>query len=410
MPRRPFFIAVGALAAVMLATNGVIAQIEGGNRGVAAVDSSSDFEVGGIRVDATGKDADDARLAGWRQAQRKAWVQLSQRLGGGGALLADGTLDSITSAIVVDYEQIGPTRYIATLGVLFDRDRTAGLLGISVFQTRSPPMVVMPVIWSTGTGAVFEQRNAWQEAWARYRTSNSEIDYIRPAGTGPDALLLNVGQAQRPDRRWWRTVLDQYGGDDVLMPTVRLYRQWPGGPVIGEFQARHGPDNTLLTSFTLRVESAAGLPALLDAAVRRMDGAYQDALRSGQLRPDPGLNWTPPVVTPTPEALPTDALTELEGLTPGITTTVTVQFETPDAGAVNSTEAAMRGIGGVSSATTSSLALGGVSLMQVTFAGTADEFRTALQARGFQVFGQGLVVRIRRAPQLLPPDIGNLGG
>ena len=409
MQRRPLLLAVGAVAAVMLVTSGVVAQIEGGNRGVAAVDSSSDFEVGGIQVDATGKDADDARLAGWRMAQRKAWAQLAGRLGAGGAGLPEGTLDSVTTAIVVEQEQIGPTRYVARLGVLFDRDRTAGLLNIPLFQTRSPPMVVMPVVWSAGSGAVFEQRHAWQEAWARYRTSNSEIDYIRPAGTGPDALLLNVGQAQRPNRRWWRTVLDQYGGDDVLMPVARLYRQWPGGPVVGEFEARHGPDNRLLTSFTLRVGKAEGLPALMDAAVARMDTAYQDALRNGQLRPDPGLNWTPPVVAPTPEALPTDLLGDT-GLTPGVTTTITVQFETPDAGVVTGTEGAMRGVAGVSAATTSSLALGGISLMQVTFAGTADEFRSALQARGWQVFGQGLVIRIRRAPQLLPPDIGNLGG
>ena len=409
MTRRPFLIAVGAVAAVMLATHGVVAQIEGGNRGVAAVDSTRDFEVTGVQVDATGANADAARLAGWRLAQRKAWAQLSQRLTGGGASLSDGALDAITSAIVVENEQIGPTRYIARLGVLFDRDRTAGLLNIPLFEAQSPPMVVMPVVWSGGTGAVFEQRSAWQEAWARYRTGNSDIDYIRPAGNGPDALLLNVGQAQRPNRRWWRTVLDQYGGDDVLMPAVRLYRQWPGGPVVGTFEARHGPDNRLLSSFTLRVNNAAGLAALLDTAVARMDTIYQDALRNGQLRPDPGLNWTPPVVTPTPTATPTDSFAP-EGLTPGIITATTVQFDTPDAGAVTATESAVRTIGGVSSATTTSLALGGVSLMQVTFAGTADEFRAALQSRGWQVFGQGPVIRIRRAPQLLPPDVGNLGG
>jgi hypothetical protein len=408
MKRRPLLIAVGAVAAVMLASNGLRAQIEGGGRGVAAVDSTRDFEIGGVQVDATGADADAARLAGWRMAQRKAWAQLSQRLGGA-TTLSDGALDAITSAIVVDNEQIGPTRYIARLGVLFDRDRTAGLLGISLFETRSPPMVVMPVVWSGGTGAVFEQRSAWQEAWARYRTSNSEIDYIRPAGTGPDALLLNVGQAQRPDRRWWRTVLDQYGGDDVLIPVVRLSRQWPGGPVIGAFEARHGPDNRLLSAFTLRVNNADGVAALLDAGVARMDTIFQDALRNGQLRPDPGLNWTPPVATPTAVPTATDLL-EGDPLTPGLTTTVTVQFDTPDAAAVNSTEGAMRSVAGVSAATTSSLALGGISLMQVTFAGTADEFRAALQARGWQVLGQGLVIRVRRAPQLLPPDIGNLGG
>jgi hypothetical protein len=407
MGRRLSAIAIAATAIVALGTAAVVvAQIEGGDRGVAAIDSSNDFEVSGVTVDTTGPNAEAARLAGWREAQRKGWAQLSRRLGGGGAMLSDGTLDSIVSSIVVEDEQIGPTRYVARLGLLFDRDRTSGLLGIASFISRSPPLVVIPVQWSTGVGTAFEQRTLWQEAWARYRTGGSEIDYIRPAGNGPDPLLLNVGQTERPARGWWRAVLDQYGGTDVLMPTVRLYRQWPGGPVIGVFEARHGPDNRLLSGFTLRVASAAGIPALLEAAVKRMDTIYQDALRGGYLRADPGLTFVPP--TPEPTAAPTPGIDDLlpGALPPGTTiTAITLQFDTPGVAAVTGTEAAMRGIPGVSSASTSSLALGGVSLMAVSFGGSPDAFRAALQARGWQVFGTGTTLRIRRAPQLLPPEL-----
>lgn len=396
--------ALGA-AAVALATANVVAQIEGGSRGVAAVDSSNDFEVSNIRVDVSGPTAEAARLAGWREAQRKAFVQLARRLGAGGGAVPDGTLDAIVSSIVVGEEQIGPTRYVARLGVLFDRERTAGLLGVSSYVNRSPPLVVIPVVWSTGVGTALEQRTAWQEAWARYRTGNSEVDYVRPAGNGPDPLLLNVGQAQRPDRRWWRTVLDQYGADDVLMPTARLYRQWPGGPVVGVFEARHGPDNRLLQRFALRVSAASGLPALLDAAVGRLDGIYQDALRSGYLRPDPGLTYVPPPTTPG-DLLPGDeGLVTDEGLVPSVISTITVQYDSPGAAAVTGTENAVRAIPGVSAAATDSLALGGLSAMRVTFGGPPEAFRSALEARGWQVFGSGATLRIRRAPQLLPPEL-----
>lgn len=405
MRRRLLFAATAAVVATALGTAAVVAQIDGADRGVAAVDSSNDFEVSGVRVDTNGRDAQAARLAGWREAQRKAWVQLSNRLGGGGAALPDGTLDSIVSSIVIEAEEIGPNRYVARLGVLFDRDRTAGLLGISSFVSRSPPLVVVPVQWSTGVGTVFEQRTVWQEAWARYRTGNSEIDYIRPAGTGPDPLLLDVGQTQRPARGWWRAVLDQYGGTDVLMPTVRLYRQWPGGPVIGVFEARYGPDNRILQRFTLRVGTTGGTPALLDEAVRRMDGVYQQALRNGYLRADPGLiavNEPAPLATPTPGA---EDLLPGDPATPGMSSTITVQFDTPDAGAVTGTENALRNVPGVSTAATSSLALGGISLMSVTYGGPPEAFRAALQARGWQVFGSGTTLRIRRMPQLLPPEL-----
>jgi len=50
----------------------------------------------------------------------------------------------------------------------------------------------------------------------------------------------------------------------------------------------------------------------------------------------------------------------------------------------------------VKSAATSSLALGGVSVMQVSFDGTADALKAALQARGYQVSGSGSTLRISR--------------
>lgn len=399
--RLPIALVLTALAAA-LGTRGVFAQIEGGDRGVAAVDSSNDFEVAGVRVDVSGPTADAARLTGWREAQRKAYALLSQRMGAGGGSLPDGTLDSIVSSIVVENEQIGPNRYVARLGVLFDRARTAGLLGVSSTVARSSPFLVMPVQWSTGVGTVFEQRTLWQEAWARFRTGSSAIDYVRPTGTGPDSLLLNVGQTQRPDRGWWRSLIDQYGASDVLMPTVRLYPQWPGGPVVGVFEARYGPDHRVLQRFTLRVGNGAGVPALLDAGVRRLDEVYQRALREGYLGLDPGLNPIMPVSEKPPEEV-SDLLTDDPALTPAILS-LTVQYDSPDVGAVTGAETALRGIPGVTGAATTSLALGGVSSMNVSYAGTAEALRGALESRGWQVIGDGATLRIRRAAPTPSPS------
>jgi hypothetical protein len=390
-----------ALLGALGLAGAVYAQIEGGDRGVAPVDSSGDYEVSDITVDVAGKTADAARLGGWRIAQRKGWAALSKRLGGGGPV-SDGTLDAIVSGIVVQNEQISPTRYIARLGVLFDRDRASAILGIASYSTRSPAMVVIPVQWTGGAAGAFEVRSPWQEAWARYRTGGSTIDYIRPTGTGPDALLLNVGQTGRPGRGWWRHVLGEYGGVDVLVPVVKLTRQWPGGPVVAQFEARHGPDNRLLGSFALRVASAGGLPALLDEGVKRIDELYQNALRSGYLATDKGLTFSPNATVVAEEVLPTDSLAVEP--TAGVVS-ILVQFDSPAVGAVTSTESAMRGIPGVGSAATTSLALGGTSIMSVSFGGPPEAFKQALEARGWQVFGTGTALRIRRAPQLLPPDL-----
>jgi hypothetical protein len=394
-------------AALLLGGGAVLAQIEGGSRGAAPVDSGSAYEVSGVIVDVAGPSADAARYGGWRLAQRKAWVQLSNRLGGGGALVSDGTLDSLVSGIVVENEQIGPQRYVAKLGVLFDRTRAGSLLGISTYSDRSQPMLVIPVQWSGGVGQVFEQRTEWQQAWARYRTGNSSIDYVRPSGSGPDPLLLNVGQTQRPGRGWWRTIIDQYGASDILVPVVTLYRQSPGGPVIGVFEARHGPDNALIGRFTLRVGTPDGLPQLMDTGVKRIDDLYQQARRNGTLRVDYSLSPPPapdPIATETvPGDETADANTAV--LTGGTGLSITVQFDTPAAAAVTSTEAALRAIPGVRSAATTSLALGGVSLMRVAYDGDPAALKAALEARGYQVFGSGQTIRIRRTAQLLPPDL-----
>ena len=402
--RVALFLAI--LGACLLAA-AVIAQIDGGNRGVAPIDSSGSFEVDGITVDVRAKTAEAARLGGWRIAQRKGWQMLWSKMhGGSGAApaLGDSALDGIVAGIIVEKEQIGPNRYVATLGILFDRARAGQILGVTGNVSRSAPMLVLPVMWSGGTAYAFEQRTEWQKAWARYRTGNSPVDYVRPSGTGSDPLLLNYGQTQRPGRNWWRMIIDQYGAADVLIPVVQLRYSYPGGPVTGFFTARHGPGNEVISTFALRVETSDKIPAMLDEGVKRIDAIYSDALAMGMLRPDPSLIETP-VIDPSLIENATDAAIEettgdnqIQAVPDATATasTITVQFETPDVGSVSDTEVSLRGVPGVRSATTTSLALGGTSVMSVVFAGDAATLKLALEARGFRVTEGGGALRIRR--------------
>jgi hypothetical protein len=388
----------------------VYAQLEGGDRGVAPIDSSGSYEVGGITVDVAGKNADDARIGGWREAQRKGWKMLWARVNGQPAAAApglpDSTLDSIVGGIVVEDEQIGTTRYIARLGVLFDRARAGQLLGVRGQTMRSPPMLVIPVIWSGSTPQTFEMRTEWQKAWARFRSGGSPIDYVRPSGTGSDPLLLNVAQARRPGRTWWRMLLDQYGAADIVVPEVLLNRQWPGGPVLARFIARHGPDGHVIETFELRAENGDALPAMLDEGVRRIDEAYSRALRVGRLKPDPSL------VIEEPELPLDDTLTIDEAVamvSPMESTAFTIQVETPDAPSVGAAENAIRAVPGVRSASTTSLALGGISVMRVAYDGELGGLRIALAARGWKVEDAGGVLRIRRQGASPPPPDSTTG-
>ena len=390
---------VGAIALGLLAA-ALLAQMEG-ERGVPPIASGGDFEVQGVKVDVYAKDGQTAREQGWRLAQRQAWKMLWTRTHGGAGApgLSDSQLGAMISGIEVEYEQAGPNRYVATLGVLFDRARTGALLGVSGNVMRSPPLLVIPILWDGGSAVSYERTNEWQKAWARYRTGDSAIDYVRVAGSIADPILLNAGQTGRRGRLWWRVLLDQYGAADVVIPIARIDRQYPGGPVRATFTARYGPDNILIGGFALRANNEAAIPAMLDEGARRIDELYIRALNDGRLRPDPSLVIEEPV---DPDTLTIenadDAAVETVDL-PTVSSggaTFAIQFDTPDVGSVSAGEAAVRAIPGVRTASTSSLALGGTSVMQVSFEGTVEMLRTGLQARGYSVSVNGTTLRITR--------------
>jgi hypothetical protein len=211
--RRVFAPIAGAIA--LLAGVALVAQV-GGDRGIQAVAASTDIEVSGISVDVQGKNPEDARLNGWKKAQRLAWEKID------GPDISDAQLEGLVSAIVVEQERLGPRRYIARLGVIFDRARAGGLLGREGERAHSAPMLLLPVTISGGTQTMFEVRNPWQRAWAESQMGASAIDYVRPSGAGGESLLLTYGQTGRRSRAWWNDILDEFGAADVLIPIARL--------------------------------------------------------------------------------------------------------------------------------------------------------------------------------------------
>ena len=394
----------GAVAVAVLGA-AVVAQVAG-DRGIAPVASSTDIEVRGITVNTTGKTADEARYNGWREAQKQAWKKI------GGPDLPDGRIESLVSAIVVQREQLGPHRYIATLGVIFDRARAGGLLGGGGQKARSAPMLTLPVLVTGGTQTMFEVKNPWQQAWAEYQAGASAIDYVRPSGAGAESLMLTYGQTGRRSRLLWNDLLDDFGAADVLIPVANLRYSWPGGPVEGRFIARHGPDNRVIGSFVLRVQNSDQVPAMLTRAVERFDQLFIQALASGQLAPDPtlaigGTQLRPEIVALIDAARRADeadaaaraaasaaaAGVTAETLTPSTVVTsdsaavgsFSVQVPTPDAAAFDAALASVRSAPGVRGVATPSLAIGGTSVLRVSFAGDIAALAAALRARGWQV-------------------------
>ena len=81
----------------------------------------------------------------------------------------------------------------------------------------------------------------------------------------------------------------------------------------------------------------------------------------------------------------------------------TVQVDTPDAASLAFAENTLRGIPGVRSSNTTSLALGGYSVIYVNFAGNIDLLKTSLASRGWTVESGTDTLRIHRLPAAPAP-------
>ena len=381
--RRPAVFLSAAILALAGLGGTLVAQMENGERGILPIDSSGTLEIGGIKVDVTSKDADSARYAGWRIAQRQGfkalWAKTNKRPVGEAPNLSDSTLDGLVSSIVVEQEQIGPNRYIATLGVLFDRARAGELLGVPGQARRSAPMLLIPVTISGGAATGVELRNPWQRAWAQFRTSQSPIDYVRVSGLGVDPLLVNAAQARRPGRGWWRNILDFYGAANVLVAEVQLDRLYPGGPTKGRFIGKFGPDGRTLGSFELTAKDSADLPRMMSEGVQRMDDLFAQALAAGIVRGDPDL-----IIQPPPPA-------EEEEEAPAIQTVITVSISSPNAAWLDYGLAVIRSIPGASIS-------GSGNVVTVNYAGGPAALRDQLVARGLSASLEGSSVRMVAAP------------
>ena len=405
MARRPSLL-VAVLALFGLLAGGILyAQMEAAERGILPLDSSGTLEIGGIHVDVGGKDAEAARFAGWRVAQRegfkKLWAKSHNLPVSRAPSLSDSTLDQIVSSIIVEREQIGPNRYIADLGVLFDRARAGQLLGIPGVSSRSQPMLLIPITVTGGTVTSLELRNPWQRAWAQFRTSQSPIDYVRVSGLGADPLLINASQASRPGRGWWRNILDLYGAADILVAQVMVHRLYPGGPARARFIARHGPDGEIVGGFELTAPNSAAVPQMMEQGVQRMDELFAAAYESGRLVRDTTLNLPEPPPPPVEDEQQPDQRAPVA---------YRVGVTAPNAATYNSALAHLRAVPGVDRVEQVNIALGDTSYFYVSYRGDLATLRSILASRGWGADVSGGQLRLfvlqqqPARPQPQPPQ------
>lgn len=364
-----------------------------------AIGGSGGLVVSGIDVDVGGKNPSEARMNGWRQAQREGWKALWNRMSGlpanSAPNLADSALDGIVSAIEIEREQIGPDRYVGRLAVIFDRVRASSYLGRFAALSSSPPFLLLPVLQDAATRQAHEADSPWLAAWARLRAGESPIDYVRIRPTPGDTILLNAWQAERRHLFLWRALIDRYQVADVLIPELILDRSFDGGPLTGLLIVRFGPTGREVGRVRL-TNRAGDVNGLMDTAVREADTLYIAALRSGNLLPDPSLIE--------PEA-PVEETDDSDEETGGWEAAGGVQVGvlTPDDQTLQSIQRTVAGTPGVAGVTLRAISLGGESTLEIAASVPMDELRYNLDQRGLRLEGGKLRRRAAGEAPLPPP-------
>ncbi len=367
------------------------------------------FKIGGIAVDVAAANAVQARAAAYQLAERRAWPLLWARMTGdtptAAPKLGDGAIEAMVAGVEIEQEQFSTTRYIGRLAIVFDRDRASGFLGQGA---QAPPMLLLPVlIDGAGVRTVYQAKTPWAAAWLRFRDAASALDYVIPAASAGDNVVLTAWQAHRSDRPLWRTVLSRFRASDVLTAEIRLTRQWPGGPVTAIAVARHGPDAVELGRAAFRAAGPAGVDAMLDEAVRAVDAIYVRALSAGQLQAEKGLQIE---LEPLIGSEPT-----IGAAGPASTGGTEANVATPDARSWAATEAELKAVPGVTGVTLSRLALGAVSHIVIHHGDSDASLAYHLDQRGWRLAPEagGVLLRRRQAGDPVvppPPTASDLAG
>lgn len=193
--------------------------------GTAIAQTGGVYTVGGVEVDMTADTAAAAReqaiAAGHVLAFRRLMARLvpdSQR----GALPAFGQSDIVPLVLSfeIESEKRSSVRYLGSLKFRFRRADVRQLLqnsGIGFAETRSKPVLLLPVFDSAGARRLWDDPNPWFQAWNAVPPSDGLVPVRLPAGDLADIRDISAEQAVAGNAEQLALIADRYGASAVLV-------------------------------------------------------------------------------------------------------------------------------------------------------------------------------------------------
>jgi hypothetical protein len=159
------------------------------------------FTIPGVKVEASAESAISARDAAMAQGRAAAWTQLFRRLTAAANWRKQPTLDEkvlerlIGGSYEVANERRSTTRYVAEVTFHFNPNAVRAVLQqnrIPFTDTRSPPVLVVPLIAGSG----FDPISPWSAAWKAPELQEGLVPFITPAPDDMNVLLTRIDLMQ----------------------------------------------------------------------------------------------------------------------------------------------------------------------------------------------------------------------
>lgn len=194
------------------------------------------FTIAGVEVDATADTAAAARDRALAEGQKAALGRLFDRI----VLAADrnklpefnaGAIAELVRDFEVSREKRSSVRYLAVLRVRFKAHGIRAMLrghDIAFAETRSKPVLVLPVFEVAGAFSLWGDPNPWRDAWLALPPSDGLVPLVRPAGGIGNAVLIGAEQAVRGANDRLAAIARHYAAADVLV-AVAGFRMGAGG-------------------------------------------------------------------------------------------------------------------------------------------------------------------------------------
>jgi hypothetical protein len=234
--------------------------------GQGASEADGVFAVTDVAVDATAETAAAAREKALEMGHRAAFLRLMARLVPQDLrkreVEADiGRINQLVKSFGVDQEKTSAVRYLATLRFAFDRDEMRRFLreaGLPFAETRSKPVLVLPVLRRAGVYLLWDAQNTWRNAWSVLPAPDGLVPIVVPRGDLADINDISADQAVQGRRDRLDAILARYGATDAILALAAIDTGRLGtAPVVQVTVTRFGATDADRTT-VLSVEAEPG--------------------------------------------------------------------------------------------------------------------------------------------------------